>query len=270
MKAIVYSSLDLAGVNASSFLKEGLAVEACFIGGVKDLEKQGKDFILKDVVPAEKVLVWKAKDFLLVETSKTLLESDFVDALGAELVVFCSKHASAAGVKSFTVHFPGGFKENSFSKASATSADSALASFKKGGLDGFIVSREATHHTPFTLKTPCVFVELGSSEVEWQNKAAGRVLADACVAAVSGFKPTGEAWIGFGGGHYAPAFGERSFSHIAAKYALEFVDGDVVKNMVSATNEKVVGACVDWKGCGSFKQKVLFACEEAGVKWERI
>ena len=40
--------------------------------------------------------------------------------------------------------------------------------------------------------------------------------------------------------------------------------------MVGATAEKVEGVLVDWKGCGSFKQKVVEACDEAGLGLERV
>jgi D-aminoacyl-tRNA deacylase len=103
----------------------------------------------------------------------------------AELIVFISRHSSQSGTPTLTVHTPGNFADaglgglpRTVSVAPACAMRDALKSLayyqKKLGLE-YEVSFEVTHHGP-SLKVPTMFVELGSSQLQWDDsKAASAV-----------------------------------------------------------------------------------------------
>ena len=50
-----------------------------------------------------------------------------------------------------------------------------LRKIKENQIEGFDVCFEATHHGPL-LKTPTLFLEIGSTELEWENKTPAKAL----------------------------------------------------------------------------------------------
>ncbi|MCI4371202.1 MAG: D-aminoacyl-tRNA deacylase, partial [Thermoplasmata archaeon] len=85
------------------------------------------------------------------------------------------------------------------------------------------VTFEATHHGPY-LTSPTFYVEQGSSEREWGDRAASNAIARALLDLQPLDAPVA---IGLGGGHYVPrhtdlALRKRiAFGHLLAAYALE-------------------------------------------------
>jgi D-aminoacyl-tRNA deacylase len=163
------------------------------------------------------------------------------------------------------------------SATSAFAIKTAFSFFKQNALEGFDVSLEATHHQPFNLNTPSLFIEVGSSENEWRNERACALVAE-CVAetAKNYLNASGKTAIGMGAGHYCPSFNELeasdyAFSFITPKHSLDFVTADLVKQEIAKTREGVECAAIDWKGCGrEQRKKVIDACEQAGLPWEKV
>jgi len=89
----------------------------------------------------------------------------------------------------------------------------------------FQVSLESTHHGPSDLITPSLFVEIGSSETEWVDPAAGHIVA--CAILMSEIKNNIPIAVGFGGNHYASRQTKLveetavSFGHIFPTYKLD-------------------------------------------------
>lgn len=98
--------------------------------------------------------------------------------------------------------------------------------------EDFEVSIESTHHGPTNLKTPSLFVEIGSSEREWVDPLAGRIVANAILLLGSDDMPVA---IGFGGNHYAPRQArlmedtEITFGHIFPTYKLDELDEGIIR-----------------------------------------
>jgi D-aminoacyl-tRNA deacylase len=125
------------------------------------------------------------------------------------------------------------------------------------------VTLEATHHGPTELEVPTLFVEVGSTEREWTDSAAGAAAAEAIWAAAVANQPSGKPAVGFGGGHYAnkqcTALREEgyAFSHIFSKYFFDDYD----PSMVQMAYDRTVGGCetavIDWKGIRSPERKRL-------------
>jgi D-aminoacyl-tRNA deacylase len=116
------------------------------------------------------------------------------------------------------------------------------------------VSYECTHHGP-SLDVPTMFAELGSSTKQWGDKKAAEVVALATMETVSNFgKIEARAALGIGGPHYNMKFtkmaleSDVAFGHIIPKYAISYIDSEVVMQCVKKTLEKVEFAVLDWKG----------------------
>ena len=98
----------------------------------------------------------------------------------------------------------------------------------------FDLTLESTHHGPL-LERPALYIEIGSTEREWENTRAAELWAEVISdnLGLSGnqpvkWSPGGDVMIGLGGGHYAPRHkavlsdSELWAGHILANYALPF------------------------------------------------
>jgi D-aminoacyl-tRNA deacylase len=130
-----------------------------------------------------------------------------------EVVLFLSRHKAASGIPTLTVHPIGniamkadfGGKPGVLVPSAPDLMTSLLRSMQvhAEGL-GYQTSFEVTHHGP-SLGTPTLYIEIGSSEVQWPDVKAGQALACSLLE-VNVLKAT--KVIGLGGGHYAPRFSE--------------------------------------------------------------
>jgi len=183
-------------------------------------------------------------DFELREFDEWHLElSGVADAFSEppEFVAFLSRHAGDTGPL-LTAHFTGNFGPAEFggesgelSRACPNVQRAVVEAFDRHAPDGYEVGIEGTHHGPSDVGAPSLFVELGSSETEWEDSAGARAVArsvlelsgvesDAPAATASG---TRRHVVGFGGGHYAPQF-ERviretdwAVGHVASDWVLQ-------------------------------------------------
>ncbi len=266
---IFYSKLDPAGVNIARALREnhGFSEPA-------PAEKNGRNFNVRSCGQA-------AGAVKLVELACPLLEASFLDGFfEASLFLFASKHRSASAKPCLTVHAPGNWGANDFGgnprELSVTSARALVFFHSKIRGKTLPAFREVTHHGPSSLKTPSVFVELGSSESEWSVPEYGnevaRAIAEGCVG--YGNAPGVKAALGFGGTHYCAGFeslpGGFSISHAASKHVLDSVDGQMVRQAMEKTVEPVEKAFIDWKGCSPEQRARLTAIlDVVGLPWER-
>jgi len=162
--------------------------------------------------------------------------------LDIENIVFLSRHKAASGRPSLTVHPIGnwgtadyGGKEGEISGVAPEWMTGLLLSIRKNRIPGYDVCFEATHHGPL-LETPTMFLEIGSSESEWEKKEP----AEALVKSLLELEPaTGVNVIGIGGGHYTPRFTEAAFSHevcfghMVANYGVPVLNPELVAKAIS-------------------------------------
>jgi len=231
-----------------------------------------------------KTLQNKETKLLFVNTE--IVETQFLGSLfNPQLFIFLSRHSSAKGIPTLSVHTPGNLSEAKFggtprkvSISPAAAMKTALSEMAKltneRGLD-YEVSYECTHHGP-SLNVPAMFAELGSSPKQWKDIKAAEVVADAAVAAVSDRSGWSVA-LGIGGPHYNKKFtkmalsNQRAFGHIIPKYALSEVDAKIIEQCIERTLETVDSAVLDWKGIkGEHKPKIVEALEELGVPSEKV
>lgn len=207
----------------------------------------------------------------------------------AEIIVFISRHSSASGRPTLSVHTPGNFglaelgglpREVSVSPATAMSdALKGLLHYKEKLSLEYEVSYEVTHHGP-SLNVPSMFVELGSSEAQWSDCKAAQAVAHSAIYAISKFsKPVNScsAVIGIGGTHYNQKFtcmalvGEAIFSHMIPKHAVCNIDNEMLLQCRAKTFEKVSLAILDWKGIRSEdKPKLLSSLQDVGLPFKKV
>jgi len=204
-----------------------------------------------------------------------------------ELVIFLSRHSSLSGTPTLSVHAPGnlgkaelGGLPRSLSISPATAMKECLktmAQLKDEMHLSYEVSYECTHHGP-SLDAPAMFAELGSSQTQWNDQKAAEVVAHATMKAISNFgKIEAKAALGIGGPHYNMKFtrmaleSEIAFGHIIPKYAIPYIDNEIVKQCVDKTLEKVEFAILDWKGIkGEYKTTLIKMLENVGLPIQKV
>lgn len=246
--------------------------------GFKETEEEGflrrsNAFLLvldHHIVPAEK--------YKVPESPKPY-PMDF-DALAERLsikyLVVASRHWSESGNPCLTVHPPGNFgkavyggRPNELQYTLANPMRDVFLQLQMNPPRGYVVSLEATHHSPTSFRVPMFFAELGSSEREWRDEEAATYLAEAIL---KGIEEGGRApvAVGFGGGHYCPTFthmeGETAFGHICPKYALDLLNEGLTRQMVERTLDGVERAVLDKGMKGYQRKKVTVALKNLGLE----
>ncbi len=163
------------------------------------------------------------------------LDAEVFHALGIqhEVVVYLSRHSSKTGLKSLTVHPIGNFSHAKFGgffrqlvHCCPGGMTRALRRIHVLAGDAGLphkVSYEVTHHGPY-LNTPTFFIEIGSDEKAWEERAPAEVIARTVLEAVPG--ASGPVLIGVGGGHYAPRHTDVAlkkdvcYSHMIPSHAI--------------------------------------------------
>lgn len=201
---------------------------------------------------------WQQPDrtYEFIETGGRLIHAEGIDRkTDADLLIFISRHASVNPVPVLTAHITGNFREAELGGTPRTLApcatgmmQAALRSLARYCPEGYRVSYEVTHHGPTGLDLPSFFAEIGSTEKEWADPAAGLAVAQALLAAVP---QDPVPLIGFGGNHYAArqteiALASRgAFGHIAHTREVAALDGAMLEAMMAKSG--AVAAYIDRK-----------------------
>jgi len=231
-----------------------------------------------------------AYKILLVEEDIIYVEIPPQELYNADYIIFASRHEAKDARKTLSVHFPGnwgkaefGGEEKQLNKVSAYLLKIAFQELTEQAKNSnYQVTLEATHHGPF-LQKPSIFIEIGSTKEEWQDKEAGQVIANTIINAIKKFSELDnknpEQWkvaLALGGTHYCAAFNKLelenkyALSHICSKYFLENINSEILKQAIERTEERVTCVLLDWKGLGKEKERVLKAVEEAGLEVEKV
>lgn len=271
---LVHSTLDIAGENIAKNILERYP-----------LKKTGEMYQENAVYAAQ--VNGRQVNFLTLKeetVNAQYLQDDYPDA---ELVVFISRHRSESGRPTLSVHTTGNFGEAELGGLSRTLsvapakvmqiALKALSNLNQEMNLGYEVSYEGTHHGP-TLNLPVMFVELGSSEPQWNDLQAAQAVGDAAMTSIAKFSPpTESAVLGIGGPHYNQKFtsmaltGEVFFGHMIPKYAVSKIDSAIINQSMAKTLGDVSSVVLDWKGIASQdKPKLLAALAETGLLIKKV
>lgn len=208
------------------------------------------------------------------------------DYFNPHAYVFLSRHSAESGIASLTAHTAGNFSEETRmggnGKELAMADPSLLKNYmismakRKDEAAGYQTVIEATHHGPTSLRKPVLFVEIGSSERNWNDRNAARLVADGLVESLTVQRTWEKAAIGFGGTHYPDKFNhmllesDLAISFIAPRYSLGFIDQAMVGQMLQKTTSPVRYAVVDWKGLGGHKERITKLVQQFGLEVIRL
>tara|TARA_Y100000310_G_C20635114_1_gene790746 strand:+ start:244 stop:1071 length:828 start_codon:yes stop_codon:yes gene_type:complete len=226
-----------------------------------------------------------------------LIDTEIVDDSGIDkekinkydFIIFASKHRSEKEEKSLSIHAPGNWLQAELGgephKICKTSALFQKQMFeilnknvKKYELEDYNVTLECTHHGPL-IEKPCIFIEIGSAETEWNDRRAGFVIAKTISEIINEFKenPYNEIAVGIGGPHYCPNFNKLqlnsniALSHIIPKYVIPFKE-EMILEAINKTEEEVDFVVLDWKGIGNEEQRKLLLeiLDKNYIRYKRI
>ena len=230
----------------------------------------------------ELVCAYESKGFWLVEINTHHIYQDGIDrklaACGLEtrLIIVASKHKSKDGNKVLTAHYTGnsgsaefGGHPRQLSYPAPFVLRSILLNMHAMAKDiGYEVTMESTHHGPTDVSLPMVYAEVGSSEEQWCNSAAGRIVAKAILEAEEKKVPVA---IGFGGGHYAKRQSKLllendiTFGHNFSNHQLDNVNLELVRQALDKSHADFV--YFDRRAMSSeHKEKITSIIEELGIQ----
>ncbi len=252
--AVIASKKDPAGMNIKECLEE------------YGLEKYG------------------AKVFAVEQES--VFNEDIDKSIEADLFIFATKHQSKEGVPSLSCHVPGNWGKADFGGIDRKLCIAPAVYLKEiflllnkiNDLGGFQLTMECTHHGPY-LGKPCFFIEIGSSEEQWKNKKAGKVIAKVIFEFLNKLKNNdlGSYKIAFavGGTHYLATLNKLQLNsdiaigHTCPKYRLHNLDEHMLLQAIKKTVPKPDFILLDWKGLGKEKQRIVDLLGELKIEYKR-
>jgi D-aminoacyl-tRNA deacylase len=245
MELLVAYEKDPAGYNMAKFLSQ-------------QMEKDGD--------------IFRGKNFDLVIIPTPAISADWLEEkYQYDGFVFLSKHAAQSGELALTCHSTGNFSDAQFggNKRQVAIPHPGLQKAylqklwkKRSDFSEFQITIEATHHGPTALSKPALFIEIGTTEKQWNDESLCSSVAGLVLETMSEPIDPSPVAICFGGTHYPDKFteeilhGTRSLGTVVPKHALEFLDRDLFLHILQR-NGAAKTALLDWAGLGPHKQKVL-------------
>ena len=245
MDLLVAYKNDPAGINMAKFISQ-------------DLEKKNG--------------VFRGEKFDVLITTSPVISADWLEEkFDYDGYVFLSKHAAESGTLALTCHSTGNFDVAKFGGNSQQVAI-PFPSFQKTYLQNlwknrtdfpdFQITIEATHHGPTDLNKPSIFIEIGTTQKQWNDVELCNSIAQ--IVKKTFEKPLQQFpfAVCFGGKHYSQKFtneiinGKFALGTVIPKHALEFLKESLFQHII----ERNIGAQVallDWNSLGKNKQKVV-------------
>ena len=245
MDLLVAYKNDPAGINMAKFISQ-------------DLEKKNG--------------VFRGEKFDVLITTSPVISADWLDEkFDYDGYVFLSKHAAESGTLALTCHSTGNFDVAKFGGNSQQVAI-PFPSFQKTYLQNlwknrtdfpdFQITIEATHHGPTNLNKPSIFIEIGTTQKQWNDVELCNSIAQIVKKTFENPLQQFPFAVCFGGTHYSQKFtneiikGKFALGTVIPKHALEFLKESLFQHII----ERNIGAQVallDWNSLGKNKQKVV-------------
>ena len=254
MELLVAYQKDPAGHNIAKFISQ-------------DLEKNGN--------------VYSGKDFDLAIISSPTISADWLEErFDYDGYIFLSKHAAESGVLALTCHNTGNFSDANFGGNSRQVSiphpfiqKSYIQNLwnARNKFSGFQITIEATHHGPTSLDKPALFIEIGTTEKEWNDVNLCNSIGQIIVDVMKERQKSHPIAICFGGTHYPEKFtselihGKYSLGTVIPKHALEQIDQLLFSHIIKR-NMGATAALLDWNGMGKNKQKILEMLERTDLE----
>jgi D-aminoacyl-tRNA deacylase len=238
---IIASSEDPASINIKNSLLEQTSWDKTniFLKNEVYHHKEMKNIVIL-TIPDSKI----THENIVAEVKQNL-------GLEAKQAIFISRHTSKTGEPTLTVHPLGNYglaefggKSNTLSFSSPKIMTQLLRILKKNAKEKKLYHKvcfEVTHHGPY-MTIPAVFIEVGSTEEEWNKKLPAKIVAKTILNLLQNhhyeedFEKEMPVLVGVGGGHYAPRFTDIAlekniaFGHMIPSYQINA--GNVNSNMI--------------------------------------
>ena len=216
--------------------------------------------------------IYRGKYFDLLIIPTPAISADWLEEkFSYDGFIFLSKHAAESGVLALTCHSTGNFSEAKFGGNNRQVAiphphlqKSYLQKLWQNRKDfsEFQITIEATHHGPTDLNKPSIFIEIGTTEKQWNDSTLCNSVAKIVVEIMKSEQKSNPVAICFGGTHYPDKFtkelihGKFALGTVIPKHDLDFLDEELFSHILDRNNMAKT-ALLDWGGLGQNKQKVL-------------
>jgi D-aminoacyl-tRNA deacylase len=220
----------------------------------------------------------------LIITNQSLINIDNLDKLVSKdsMIIFLSKHASKSETPALTSHSTGNFSEIVSLGGKPIEIGNTFPSFqkhymkklyeKRNELPNYDLIIEATHHGPTSSINPMLFIEIGSSEIEWNNRSTASIACNSLLDTIKDIEKINNSdaniGIGIGGNHYPKKFNDLilfsdvAFGPIVSKYNLSHINEKIIKQIMIKSIEKINHIYIDENGLGKEKVKILKILED--------
>jgi len=201
-----------------------------------------------------------------------------------DFVIFASRHASYKHEKLLTCHPIGNFSraelggnDYSLCQTNAFMLKKAIISLNKNCPYNYEARIEATHHGPYC-DVPCMFMEVGTTEEEWNDRVACEAVAKSVVDVINckdNYNNIKESAIGIGGLHSSSKFLEimletgYAIGHICPKYMNKLLSEKMMQEMIEKTIPQPKTIFFDWKSTEN-KQELLRIAEKTGLVVKKL
>lgn len=264
MKLIFYYSQDIAGKNIAKFLNERK----------EELKAHNAEiFELNESIPFIKKIPEEILNYVESKNEKI------------DVIIVASRHKSASKLPTLCVHSTGNFNDaelggnkNELSISHAIYIRKTLIELYKEKEEkrlNYDVTLEVTHHGP-TINFPIIFIEIGSSEEQWNDLKACKIVSNV-IENLCKYNPEEkfQVTIGIGGNHYASNFTKKliekeniAIGHIMPKYNF---NENMIQKMIEMTIPKPNFVLIDWNGLkGEQKRKAIEILERLKIRYEKI
>ena len=216
--------------------------------------------------------VFRGEKFDVLITTSPVISADWVEEkFDYDGYVFLSKHAAESGTLALTCHSTGNFDVAKFGGNSQQVAI-PFPSFQKTYLQNlwknrtdfpdFQITIEATHHGPTDLNKPSIFIEIGTTQKQWNDVELCNSIAQ--IVKKTFEKPLQQFpfAVCFGGTHYSQKFtneiinGKFALGTVIPKHAIEFLEQSLFQHIIERNIDAQI-ALLDWNSLGKNKQKVV-------------
>ena len=228
--------------------------------------------ILSKVDPVSKTMISLNPPFeFKIEEKDTINLWDLDKKYNTDLFIIVSRHESLSKIPVYSAHFTGELDKGLIGYTYPSFHKNFLLKISKLNPE-YQVSTEPMHHGPI-LSKPVMFVEIGSSEKEWENKDSVNKLMKAVEETIKDKKRWTSA-IGVGGGHYSKKFtniilnSKYAIGPLISKYYSKYLNEKVFKELIEKSVEKIETVLID-KKC-KIKNEVINWSQRLGLKWIKI
>ena len=290
MKCILLSSnKDLASRTMRDYLIEFEGFDQLSLPNYPVCSNDNEEGLVQNASIKNKIFRSKKYDDIdLLVFDWELIHLTNLDRLFSEncFLIFLSKHASSSKIPTLTSHFTGNFSSINTLGGNPYELGVAYPTFqkeymknlasRKEDLHYYNLTIESTHHGPTSSCNPLMFVEIGSTEKEWEDRLTSSTICKCLLQTIvkinkNQAKERSKIAIGIGGNHYPQKFNELilssnvAFASIASKYNLKYIDQEMLKKMKSRSIEQVTDVFFDKKSLGVEKNRLISIAEAEDV-----